>query len=580
MKLDYFTLFTIIALIDIVIVIIFFYFIISVKSGKWFINTYLAYKILESIALVGFSLRNHIPDFISIEIANTIFTIAAFIHVISIISFRGKLKIKISGILAGITVFWSILFLYFSYDDKIRTICSSLSIFTIYLITSIYLFSIRKPFKMPVPIALIFLLYSITNLARGLSLFYNKEIYDITTLYIWDSILIISGIITIIVSTIGYILLLKEVDENDLYIKNRLNMVAFEQSPVSIVISDIEGKIKYVNPKFTQLTGYSTEEVFDKKTNILRTERTPAETFPNLWNTIKSGKIWKGEFVNKKKNNEIYYEEAVIAPIINHNNEIENFIAIKMEITQRKKDEEIIKNRTEELLELNATKDKMFSIIAHDLRGPLGTFQGLISIIESFIDEGDTEKIKEFISLIKNSSKSTFELLENLLAWSRSQLKSISINFTEIDINEIISETMQLLEGSLHQKKITLENISKNNYIAIADNEMIKTVIRNIISNAIKFTSENGKIIVDQKLENDMVKISIHDNGIGIEKERLSKLFNFLENQSTIGTSGEKGTGLGLVLANEFVQKNNGRIYVESEIGKGSTFYICLKSKN
>lgn len=238
--------------------------------------------------------------------------------------------------------------------------------------------------------------------------------------------------------------------------------------------------------------------------------------------------------------------------------------------------EVIVEKRTNELIELNKTKDRLFSIIAHDLRGPIGSLQGLLDIVENLDIENDHEKIKKIMNMAKESSKDIFELLENLLQWTHSQLDSLLVNIEVINIEDSISKTKKLLELSTKEKSINIIVKLGSNVFAFADKNMIKTVIRNLLSNAIKFSKEKGTIIIEVANENNQCIVSIKDNGVGIKKERLNSLFNFHENKSTVGTAGERGSGLGLVLSHEFIVKNNGKLWVETEEGKGSTFYFSI----
>ena len=230
----------------------------------------------------------------------------------------------------------------------------------------------------------------------------------------------------------------------------------------------------------------------------------------------------------------------------------------------------------QDLLRLNATKDKFFSIIAHDLKNP---FQGILSFSEllynKYEEYNDADK-KNFIKIICDSSKGAFGLLENLLEWSRSQTNKIQFDPREINIYEIIAETIHILTLNANNKHITLINESRQGMHAFADKNMMTTVIRNLINNAIKFTPSGGKITVDSKVTEDMIEIKISDTGVGMDEHVVLKLFKIDQNPFTTGTSGESGTGLGLIICKEFVDKNNGTIRVDSKIGNGTTFFISL----
>ncbi|MCX7874842.1 MAG: tetratricopeptide repeat-containing sensor histidine kinase [Melioribacteraceae bacterium] len=234
------------------------------------------------------------------------------------------------------------------------------------------------------------------------------------------------------------------------------------------------------------------------------------------------------------------------------------------------------KKTSEKLKELNATKDKFFSIIAHDLKNPITSQFGLTSIlIEEFHKMTDAEKL-EIIKSIDTASKQTYKLLENLLYWARTQTGKLEFNPKKFDINDIIIDTISLLNESAKSKKIKIEYEEKPQNEVFADEEMIKTVLRNLLSNAVKFTNDFGviKISLNEKSNNQIISIS--DDGIGIEQNILDKLFKVDSIFSGRGTRGETGTGLGLILCKEFVERNKGKIWVESLIGKGTTFSFSL----
>jgi signal transduction histidine kinase len=235
-----------------------------------------------------------------------------------------------------------------------------------------------------------------------------------------------------------------------------------------------------------------------------------------------------------------------------------------------------ISHSEKQLKETNATKDKFFSIIAHDLKNPLGAFRDLTGMLMNEGSDFTSKDKEEIITLLNQSAKQLFELLENLLDWSRSQTGSIDFNPHKIDISDLINNNIGLLSGIAERKNIELAMESDNETYANVDINMINTVIRNLISNAIKFTPKNGKIILRSEISEDEIKVLVRDNGIGISENSLSKLFRIDVSHSTIGTSNERGTGLGLILCKEFVEKHGGRIWVESEKDNGSTFFFTV----
>jgi len=238
--------------------------------------------------------------------------------------------------------------------------------------------------------------------------------------------------------------------------------------------------------------------------------------------------------------------------------------------------EKKVEERTKQLNELNATKDKFFSIIAHDLKNPFNTLIGFTELILENLNDYSYEKLEEFIGILRDTSKQSYALLENLLEWSRSQTGRIQINKEDLNINTLVEENINLLLNQAAKKKIKLINEIQYNGNVFADINMLRTVIRNLISNAIKYTKEEGSITCSSKLLQDKLEISIIDTGIGIKPENLEKLFRIDVNYSTRGTADEGGTGLGLILCKEFIVKNGGEMWVESIYGEGSTFKFTV----
>ena len=252
------------------------------------------------------------------------------------------------------------------------------------------------------------------------------------------------------------------------------------------------------------------------------------------------------------------------------------FATIFVDITERKKAEEALKNNETYLRELVATKDKFFSIIAHDLKNPFNSILGLSNLLVEQIQEKNFDGIEEYARIIQKSSTTVFDLLMNLLEWARSQTGRMEFSREYIELGGLINEVIELSNESAHQKSITIIKELPRNLLVYADKAMINTILRNLISNAIKFTYPGGQIIISAEKMPDELKISISDNGIGIKKEAIGKLFRIDENNTRIGTQNERGTGLGLILCKEFIEKHHGKIWVESELGKGSKFSFTI----
>jgi len=240
-------------------------------------------------------------------------------------------------------------------------------------------------------------------------------------------------------------------------------------------------------------------------------------------------------------------------------------------ISRQKEDERKIREYAIELNELNATKDRLFSIIAHDLRSPFG---GILTLSEMLArDKGmyDKEQIAEYAGLIYGAAKNAYALLQNLLEWSLAQMNRVEYTPERIDFNALLQQIIHLLQRQAEEKQVSLEH-SSNVDIIVADRNMLSTILRNLVSNAIKFTRPSGTVTIRALGRDENIEISVIDTGIGMDSELQARLFKISETVTAPGTEGEKGTGLGLLLCREFIDRHGGSIVVESEAGKGSTF--------
>ncbi len=235
-----------------------------------------------------------------------------------------------------------------------------------------------------------------------------------------------------------------------------------------------------------------------------------------------------------------------------------------------------VKEKNLALSNLNATKDKFFSIISHDLKGPLNSLTSFSGLLINHLDSLSKEEIQMLAKDLDKSLKNLFVLLENLLEWSRSQTGNIEFKPVAFDLGAVLQQNKELLNTQAQNKKITILSEANGEVVVHAHQQSVNTVVRNLISNAIKFTPEGGVIALALQQNNNEVLVSISDTGVGMSAEVMDKLFRIDTKHSTQGTANEKGTGLGLILCKEFIEKNGGRIWVKSEVGKGSVFSFTL----
>jgi signal transduction histidine kinase len=252
------------------------------------------------------------------------------------------------------------------------------------------------------------------------------------------------------------------------------------------------------------------------------------------------------------------------------------------DISQRIKTLKKLVESEEKLKEANLTKDKVFSIISHDLRGPISTNKSIVDLIVNEFEKISKEDIFKLLDSYKPTADATFFLLENLLSWSRSQMEQMSFNPGLNPINTIVSENVGLYSSQAQSKDIQLTNAVQSDLIGFFDKTILDIVVRNLISNALKFTPQNGHVEIKSSISDNFIYLSVTDSGVGIPKSQLKGLFKDLDTNkiTSVGTNNEKGAGLGLVLCKEFVELNGGEISVESKVGEGSSFIFSVPLYN
>lgn len=344
----------------------------------------------------------------------------------------------------------------------------------------------------------------------------------------------------------------------------------FHINPSACGLSNLEThEFVEVNQAFYDLFGYDKDEVIGETAYSLGIFTTEAAKAVLLL-TDSKGNITNAEADLRTKNGTIKHT-LVSSENIYVQDKKYRFTVVN-DITDRIISEKALKKSEEELRQLNVTKDKFFSIIAHDLKSPFHSIMGFSELLVEQVRKQDYDGMIKFAEIILNSSHRAVDLLMNLMEWSRSQTGRMEFNPENIEMVEFINEMIPMFDDIARQKSIVITQELPLNAAVFADQAMINTVLRNLISNAIKFTMPGGEIVISVAKKPNEITVSVKDSGIGISADRIDKLFHFDESYSTPGTNNEKGTGLGLILCKEFVEKHGGRLWVESEQGKGSTF--------
>ncbi|MBM3436456.1 MAG: tetratricopeptide repeat protein, partial [Bacteroidetes bacterium] len=268
----------------------------------------------------------------------------------------------------------------------------------------------------------------------------------------------------------------------------------------------------------------------------------------------------------------IYYKNTYQ----NSAGEVAGLVGIMLDITDRKKVEDKIKRSEKQLRNANVAKDKFFSIIAHDLKNPFNAILGFSGLLNTDFDKYNDKEKKTIIANLYNASENTSKLLQNLLEWAKTQTGNIEFRPETLEMKELIEENISILSTVAERKKIRINSDVSEKIHAFGDRNMVNTILRNLISNALKFTHDGGQVNIHSTLNENGVEFCVSDNGVGIKEDEIPKLFSLDNHFQMPGTANESGSGLGLILCREFVEKNGGRIWVESIQGKGSNFYFTL----
>ncbi len=326
-----------------------------------------------------------------------------------------------------------------------------------------------------------------------------------------------------------------------------------------------------INPTFDKIVGFNntTDLVFSGYLTVGSKHSVNTSIFANIY---------------RKKDQFIVIGGIDIIMLLEQNKAVLNMNAeinkLQREVIKKNKQlqktNEELDVANESLHNLNATKDKFFGIIAHDLKNPFNSILGFSDLLLSNIHHYDKNKILDFVKIIRSASRSAYHLLENLLVWARSQSGKIEFNPTPNNLSKIINQNISLLEIQSTKKEIKVTTKIDKQYTVLCDLNMINTVVRNLLTNAIKFTNPHGRITISAIQIDNECEITISDTGTGISPENLLKLFTIDSKFQKKGTNDEKGTGLGLILCKEFIEKHGGRIWVESQIEKGSNFKFTM----
>jgi PAS domain S-box-containing protein len=366
------------------------------------------------------------------------------------------------------------------------------------------------------------------------------------------------------------------ITQEELEVSRNKYVNLFDFSPIPYFTIDPDSKIKEVNLNASKMFGIDRSKLIGKRfiTYIPPDEKDIFNSFIKTVFNSPEKHSCELRVINKDKR---------VFNVLLEGLELDNTLepdqkcqVALIDLTEYKNIENSFKKTTEELKLLNTTKDKFFSIIAHDLRSPFQSLLGSSELLATEIENLSHEEIILFSKGLNSNLINLYGLLDNLLHWSLMQRNVLEYKPVNLSLYDIVSKIIVISNQSVMKKNISISTNVDTGIFVYADADMLRTVVQNLLINAIKFTQTEGRIIISSTGKDGFVEVSVRDTGIGIEPEKSSELFNFNTLFSTDGTDGEKGTGLGLPLCKEFVERNGGKIWVESELGKGSEFTFTI----
>ena len=371
----------------------------------------------------------------------------------------------------------------------------------------------------------------------------------------------------------------REKDKNEIAERKLIELYrATEQSPVTVIMTDIEGNIEYVNPKFTEVTGYTFEEVIGQNPRLLKSGKHDDKFYKNLWETITSGKNWTGEFYNKKKNGELFWESASISPIRDNNNVITNFVGVKEDISEKKKMINDVLQAKKDAENADKMKSIFLAQMSHEIRTPINAMIGMATLIKYDLKETASEDTLKSFEIIDRAGGRIVRTIDLLLNLSEIQAGTYKPTPSFIDLHvdilaQIVADKMKIAL----KKGVDLGiNIATDDTTVVADAYTVNQIFIQLIDNAIKYTNKGEVRINIRRNHNGSLIIEVEDTGIGIEDNYLSKMFEPFTQEEMGYTRKYEGNGIGLALVKTYSEINKAKVEVESVKGIGSTFRVIF----
>jgi len=534
---------------------------------------------LQTLAILLIVLRGKIPDWISIDLSNTLSMIGMYLGYRGLEHFFHLKSVQWHNY--ALLLIYPFIFTWFTYvhpDLAVRDLMIGLFsfLFCFQCVWLLFFRVNRTMLRMTMLVGAVFIAYCAVDISRIFDYFMNQHhLINYFDAGSFEAFVILSYKMLLIVLTFGLALMFNKRLLDDIVVQEEKFSKAFHTSPYAILLTNMEdGHILEINETFHQYSGFSSEDIVGRTSIIINFwENSNDRTF--VLDELAKGKEIRDMEFNFLRKNGSRLTGLFSAEIITVNGE-KCLLSSINDISERKLAEEELKESEARFRELNATKDKFFSIIAHDLRSPFNSILGFSKLLEENVRSKEYSSVEEYASIIHKSTQHTLDLLMNLLEWSRSQIGRMEFTPEYLEFTILVKDIVGLFDDAARQKSITVSMEEFPNATVFADKALLSIILRNLISNAIKFTHPGGEIHLSARMQDQQLKVCVMDNGVGIKKEDLKKLFRMEESISKRGTQNEQGTGLGLLLCKEFVEKHGGKIWAESTIDKGSVFCFTL----
>jgi len=548
----------------------------NIKGPGW----WLLWSATESLAFVLIFLRNNpsLHHFVIIFQNILILSGTIFIYIGTLLFFDRKVNLKLIVPLFLVFLITHFYFIFFNDNIDIRTINISAFLSLFSFLTAITIFKHKKSaIELTANFnTILFVFHGCVFAYRTVMIGLGTEVTDVFSPTLFNFLPYFDALIVSLLWTFGFTMMLNQSLTSQITDAKTHFEQLFNTNPDAALISRLnDGLLIQCNESFEKISGYTKEDISGLTSLDIKLWNNPNDRLELIRIISEKGFCDNFESLFQRKNGQVF--TGLLSATILTLKEIPHLISVIRDITERKQIEEEIKSKNEELKKINAEKDKFFSIIAHDLKGPFNGFLGLTQVMAEELPSLTPAEAHKIAVSMSNSAKNLYHLLENLLEWSQMQKGAFPFNPEGFQLVEVVNNCIDINLESAKRKNIEISNHVADGLLAFADKNMIQTVIRNLIFNAIKFTPTGGKITIFAKVGiNNNMEISVKDSGIGMSPILIDNLFKLHIQTKRKGTEGEKSSGLGLILCKAFIDKHNGKIWVESEEGKGSVFYFTI----